>query len=154
MINLSKQLCEICGIKPHYKCKNVPCLNFIFDTGICNITESVCNPYECKNDYEPDTTHRSWEEGQAVYPDFEQPENFVKLFKLITTIEKFRFTTGNFYIPSIPSYKQDTALTADDEEYYSSNPDPIQAFITCVIKHCRRNKDTADYIRETEWVYE
>lgn len=118
MTNLSKELCEICGIEPKLDGSN-PALSV-----------------------------------QPVYPDFEQPENFVKLFKLITTIEKFRFTTGNFYISSIPSYRQDTALTANDEEYYSSNPDPIQAFITCVIKHCKRDKDTADYIRAEEWKYE
>lgn len=28
-----------------------------------------------------------------------------------------------------------------------------EAFITCVINHCRQDKDTADYIKETEWVY-
>lgn len=106
---------------------------------LCGIEPEIIEDYD-SNEYE-------------IYPDFTQAANFVKLFKLITTLEDFYFGTGNFYISSIPSYRQDTALTADDEEYYSSNPDPIQAFITCVIKHCRRNKDTADYIRETEWVY-
>lgn len=118
MTNLSKELCEICGIKP---------LNdeFVYFTG-----------------------------RLGSLPNFEKPKNFVKLFKLITTIENFRFTTGNFSIPIIPSYKQNTVLTVGDEEYYASNPDPIQAFITCVIKHCRRDEDTADYIRETEWNYD
>ncbi len=69
-------------MKPKYKCRNVPCLNFIGDTGICNISEKRCNPYECQNEYKPDTTHKFWKEGEAYYPDFENPENFVKLLEL------------------------------------------------------------------------
>lgn len=125
MTNLSEELCRICGIEGKWF------------------------------EYTTETTDGCVNLGKKrVFPDFTQPENFVKLFKLITTIENFGFTTGNFYIPSIPSYRQDTALTAGDEEYYSSNPDPIKAFITCVIKHCKRNKDTADYIKEKEWKYD
>lgn len=134
MTNLSKELCEICGIKPYYKCKNVPCLNFIFDTGICNITESVCNPYECKNDYEPDTTHRSWKDGQAVYPDFEQPENFVKLFNL--------------------QYNQTTlaaSITSDNSILNTKD------FIFHVIEELKNiyfdTSEIKQAIRETEWVY-
>lgn len=79
---LSEQLCELCGIKPKYKCRNVPCLNFIGNTGFCNISEKRCNPSECKNEYEPDTTHKFWKKGEAYYPDFKNPENFVKLLEL------------------------------------------------------------------------
>lgn len=86
---------------------------------------------------------------QAI--DFESPENFIKLFKLITTIENFDIRTGNFFIPYIPSYRQITTLKTDVDEYSSENPDPIKAFLTCVFKCVSNDKDTADYIRETEW---
>lgn len=109
--NLSKKLCEICGIEP----KTI-----------------------------------SFE----IYPDFTQPENFVKLFKLITTLEYYSYNVGNYYIPYIPTFKQISCLRTEEAEYTSENVDPIEAFLTCVIKCVIKEKDTADYIRETEWVYE
>ena len=85
--------------------------------------------------------------------DFTKPENFVGLFNLITTIEDYLYRTGLYCIRYIPSYRQLSCLSTDEDEYESENTDPIQAFITCVIKCARKEKDTADYIREAEWAY-
>lgn len=83
---LSKKICDKCGIEPHYNCLNVPCLNFEGQTGICNISENTCNPLNCKN-YEPDTNHRNWKESIKVYPDFGKPENFVKLCNFVRNLK-------------------------------------------------------------------
>lgn len=88
----------------------------------------------------------------VIYPDFENNNNnFVKLFNLITTIEDFSFRTGFYCTPYIPSYRQLSCLSTPDGEYESENIDPIKAFLTCVFKCCYEEKDTADYIRETNW---
>lgn len=59
MTNLSRQLCEICGIEP--KCIN------------CGQTVSEENP--CPKPC-----------GEQKYPDFTKPENFVRLLNLPTEI--------------------------------------------------------------------
>ena len=127
MTNLSKELCEICGIKPKLNCINCP-----------HPCESACN--NC-----------SW--SRLIYPDFTEPENFVKLFKLITTIENYDYRTGLYYVPQIPSHRQMSQLSAETDYYYSESSDPINAFIACVIQCAKADSDTANYIRETEWVY-
>ena len=125
MTNLSKELCKICGIEPKW------------------IEYKTENTDGCINFG-----------SKKVYPDFEQPENFVKLFRVITTLEEFSFTTNCFYVPSIPSYRQNTTLATDDEKYHLSDLDPIRAFVACVIKHCKQDKDTAEYIGRVPWKYE
>ena len=62
MTNLSKELCEICGIKPKLNCINCP-----------HPCETACN--NCSY-------------SDLNYPDFEQSENFVKLLNLPTEIIK------------------------------------------------------------------
>lgn len=128
MTNLSKELCEICGIKPKLNCINCP-----------HPCETACN--NCSY-------------SDLNYPDFEQPTNFVKLFKLITTIENYDYRTGLYYVPQIPSHRQMSQLSAETDYYYSESSDPINAFIACVIQCAKADSDTANYIRETEWVYE
>ena len=103
---------------------------------VCGIEPEIIEDYD-SNEYE-------------IYPDFEN-KNFAKLFKLITTIEEFSFGTMFFYIPQIPSYKQLSRLSTPEGDYESENIDPIKAFLTCVFKCCCKEKDTADYIRQTDW---
>lgn len=86
--------------------------------------------------------------------DFTKPANFVRLFDLITSLENYSYQTGFCYISCIPTYRQLSCLSTDEGEYDSGDTDPIKAFIACVIKCARAEKDTADYIREAEWVYE
>lgn len=150
--SLSQQLCEVCGIEPKYKCKNVPCLNFMADSGICTLKDGFtkCNPEICEDDYTPDTNHRNWKEADAVYPDFEN-NNFSKLFKLITTAEGFSFSTGLYYLPQIPSHRQMSCLSTPEGEYASECTDPIKAFLACVFKCAVKEKDTAIYIKNQQW---
>lgn len=103
---------------------------------VCGIKPKVIQDYEL-NDIE-------------VYPDFEN-KNFIKLFKLITTIEDYSFRTGFYCIPYIPSYRQLSCLSTPDGEYESQNIDPIKAFLTCVFNCCCKEKDTANYIRGKKW---
>ena len=128
MMNLSQRLCEVCGIEPKLNCINClhPC-------------ETACDNC-CYSD--------------LIYPDFEQPENLVKLFKLITTIEDFTYSTSLYCFPYISRYRQLFHLVTPEGDYKSESINAIRAFLECVIKCASKEKDTADYIREAEWVYD
>lgn len=123
---LSKQLCDIC---------NIPFERHIDNCRVVDNEGDLCEQY-------------------VEILDFGQPENFVKLFKIITTIEDYRFRTGRYYMSNIPTYKQLSDLSTDFDIYDSQNSDPIKAFMGCVIKCAKAEKDTADYIKEQEWSYE
>lgn len=101
MTNLSKELCEVCGIEP--KCIN------------CGRTVSEDNP--CPKPC-----------SEQKYPDFTKLENFAKLFSLVTTIDAF------VYAPE--------CINA------------IKAFLECVIECAVKEKNIADCIKRTEWVYD
>lgn len=87
--NLSKQLCEICGIK-RKKVED-------FSKG-CNKCKYLVND-ECQRGDNPCKIHYKY-----VYPNFEQPENFVKLLEIVykkslytgTPIGSFRNTKKSF----------------------------------------------------------
>ena len=123
---LSKQLCKICDI---------PFERHIDNCRVVDNDGDLCEQY-------------------VEILDFGTPENFVKLFKLITTLEDCDFDTGLYYMPHIPSYQQSSCLSVERNIYHSGNPNPIKAFIECVIKCAKAEKDTADYIKEQEWSYE
>ena len=124
MTNLSKQLCEICGIEGKWF------------------------------EYTTETTDGCVNLGKKrVFPDFESLENFFKLFSLITTKKDFTYSTGLYYISYIPTYKQLSTLVTSEGEYMSESEDVIKAFLTCVVKCVAKEKDTADFIKQTEWVY-
>lgn len=130
---LSKQLCVLCGIEPKY---------YFYDLRHKEFIEIIHKKYlKLKNEYQT----------KEAYPDFGKPENFVRLFKLITTIEDYNFKTGFYRVPHIPSYNQYSYL--NDGYYVSNYSDPIKAFIDCVKECVEEDKDTANYIREAEWVY-
>lgn len=123
---LSKQLCDIC---------NIPFERHIDNCRVVDNDGDLCEQY-------------------VEILDFGQPKNFVKLFKIITTIEDYRFRTGRYYIPNIPTYKQLSDLSTDFDIYDSQYSDPIKAFIECVIACAKAEKDTANYIKKQEWSYE
>lgn len=89
---------------------------------------------------------------QAV--DFTKPENFVKLFEAITTVETFVYSTGCYYIPYTFECCQISCLTTPYGEYKSASTNVIDAFLTCVTRCTTKDKGTADYIKSMEWVYE
>ena len=70
MTNLSKELCEICGIEPLYRVEGLETLQ----------TETTLHLIQLAR------KNSDFEEIDAVpiYPDFEQPENFVKLYEIIS----------------------------------------------------------------------
>ena len=123
---LSKQLCELC---------NIPFERHIDNCRVVDNDGDLCEQY-------------------VEILDFGRSKNFMKLFKLITTIEDYRFRTGRYYMSNIPIYKQLSSLSTELDIYDSQNSDPIGAFITCVIKCAKAEKDTANYIKEQEWNYE
>ena len=86
--------------------------------------------------------------------DFTKPENFVKLFEAITTVETFVYSTGRYYIPYTSGCCQLSCLMTPYGRYESENSNPIKAFLACVIKCVKKDKGTADYIKRTEWKYE
>lgn len=71
--DLSRKLCDICGIKPMYRLKDI---NVLYNEDMYN---EFCEMRLNKGLLIPTGT-------KAVFPDFTQPENFVKLIEL-------RFTT-------------------------------------------------------------
>lgn len=88
----------------------------------------------------------------GLLPDFENnSNNFVKLFELIVTIETFSFSTGYYYIPYIPTYRQISSLFTPGGEYASYCTDPKKAFLICVIKCVTKEKDVADLIKKQNW---
>lgn len=74
--NLSQQLCELCGIEPIFlsNCsfENEVRLGRSEGIDICKYENGECSCSEC----ELGTTYT------ALFPDFENPENFVRLFNL------------------------------------------------------------------------
>lgn len=141
---LSKQLCELCGIEPKIR----------YHVKIAGTVYKISKENVLKHSGIFRSPSIKVRKVTKDHPDFSNPENFVRLFKLITTIEGYVYRTGFYYIKYIPTYKQLSCLSTDEGEYSSENTDPIKAFITCVIKCARAEKDTADYIREAEWVYD
>ena len=66
---LSKQLCELCGMEPKY---------YFYDLRHKEFIEIIHKTYlKLKNEYQT----------KEVYPDFSKPENFVKLFNLTLPIK-------------------------------------------------------------------
>lgn len=69
--NLSQQLCELCGIEPKilYKSKS-------------NLSSGTC--WKTREEYKNSACNQSWSETENTrYPDFEKPENFVKLEEIM-----------------------------------------------------------------------
>lgn len=138
---LSQQLCELCGIEPKilYKSKS-------------NLSSGTC--WKTREEYKNSACNQSWSETENTrYPDFEKPENFVKLFNLITHIEDFHFATGQTYISCIPIYRFSSYLTTESNQYESYSNDVVKAFLECLIEHVKEDKDTAEYIASEEWEY-
>lgn len=117
MLNLSKELCDICKIKPKedkycfWECKNPELENV------------PCNNTKC-----PHYRHYKY------YPDFKQPENFVKLLKIANDVlGGVHFTTA--YTKNKHHIFEEQALM-----HYM----PI----------AKLNNAFQIAIRETKWVYE
>lgn len=127
MTNLSKQLCEICGIRVLYKIEDIKILQSETALHLINLARANTNYKDIG--------------AEPVYPDFTQPDNFVKLLEL-------RFTTKRGYIFTVVEALQNGRcfIFADRKSFLEQLLDYI---FTC--------KNFGEYIkqaiRETEWVY-
>ncbi len=127
--DLSRKLCDICGIKPMYRLKDI---NVLYNEDMYN---EFCEMRLNKGLLIPTGT-------KAVFPDFTQPENFVKLIEL-------RFTTKRGDIFTVVEALQNGRCFtfADRKSFFDQLLDYI---FTC--------ENFGEYIkqaiRETEWVYE
>ena len=150
---LSKQLCELCGIKPRY--------GIYVDYG------------DLDHDYRLVTNERKyrliadcrWSNGvedeglrnlePIFYPDFTQPENFVRLVNLI-------YTCG---INQPYDYQLATLSAEEDEDYsdYEVSETFEKRYLQVLLYTLAKNYDHWDElffslvtksIREAEWVYD
>lgn len=132
--NLSRELCEICGIKPRY--------GVYEDFGDLDENfQLVTNERKCR--LIADTRYHYGVEDEDLrnlepkyYPNFEAPENFVKLLNVLHA-NGFHFRTYGFY--------------------------KKQPIISCVLEYFvnkfrnRNDEEAEDFkqaIREQEWIYE
>lgn len=69
--DLSRELCEICGIKPMYRLEDI---NALYNEDMYN---EFCEMRLNKGLLIPTGT-------KAIFPDFTQPENFVKLLEIVS----------------------------------------------------------------------
>lgn len=129
MTNLSKQLCEICGIKPMYRLEGI---NVLYNE---DNYDEFCEMRLNKGLLIPTGT-------KAVFPDFTQPENFVKLIEL-------RFTTKRGDIFTVVEALQNgRCFTFADRK----------SFLDQLLDYIFTCENFGEYIkqaiREMEWVYE
>lgn len=130
MTNISKELCEICGIEPkkvEKRCKE------------CNLNMEECGCFDC---------------CKEIYPDFEQPENFVKLLEIVSRRSSVSFChNGSYFGCSIHYYFKD--IFEADKGNIQHN------FLNTLLKQDLRNpckpkllEQIKQSIREAEWVYD
>lgn len=125
--NLSQKLCEICGIEPRM---------YFVDCGTPEcMAEDYRQCFKC-----PEAT------PIEIYPDFEQPENFVKLLELKIHFNDFFCTRQtnikryiNLYRPPHTNCK---------------NFDDLEILIKAINGDFEDNNNIKQAIKDEEWVYE
>lgn len=135
---LSKQLCELCWIKPKIKCHPWECPH----VGYYKRDKCIIN-------FKPDEecVKRRDLSGYISYPDFGKPENFVKLFNL-----KWYLLDGEYGL-----IENSLAYYILFNFSYSLKDWNTTGFIRLLVKvvqdkHCPESIKQA--IKETEWLYD
>lgn len=130
MTNLSKELCEVCGIEPKLPCKRC---------GASKFALGQCAEVKCK----------------AVYPDFENNNNnFVKLLEIVSKKASVSFChNGTYYGCSIHYFFKDIFEAVEGTlQHNFLNTLLVQDLRNpCKPKLLEQLKQA---IKETEWVYE
>ena len=134
-MNLSQQLCKICGLEPQedkycfWECKNP------------EIENKPCNNTKCPH-------YRD----NKYYINFKEPDNFMRLFCLIVSIDSYSYRTDN--CTANPEFGRVSYINTPADIYKSKLTDPMDAFIGCVIQCAEYERGTAKLIKNTEWKYE
>lgn len=113
--NLSQQLCELCGIEPKilYKSKS-------------NLSSGTC--WKTREEYKNSACNQSWSETENTrYPDFEKPENFVKLLEIYHQNDCY-IDTYNFIAEGVHSF--------------------VEAFLRCIVDILSRDMDDLEIIED------
>lgn len=142
---LSKQLCELCGIKPKIKCHPWECLH----VGYYKRDKCIIN-------FKPDEecVKRRDLSGYISYPDFGKPENFVKLLEIVCRRSSVSFChNGSYFGCSIHYYFKDI---------FEANEGTVQYnFLNTLLKQDLRNpckpkllEQIKQTIKETQWSYD
>lgn len=142
MTNLSKELCEICGIKRKRKIFDQRCDNS------CKYLDKIDVYDPCKRGNNPCPTYIKY-----VYPDFEQPENFVKLVNIMRNISLAIW--GEFGNGIKTTFNRRFNSYVEEVIYHiawilKQPPVPIEYGN----KFNTFQKQLKQAIRETEWVYD
>lgn len=134
---LSKQLCELCGIKPHYGVwVNYGDLDNNYQLRTNERKYRLIADYRYSYGVDKDDLRNLKPE---YCPDFGQPENFVTLFDLEI---------------NHPCYSTMVEMIANCHDcFYVNSREFIQNVIKC-IKSNFNASDIKQSIREEEWVYE
>lgn len=98
--NLSRELCEICGIKPMYRIKDINALYNEYNY------DEFCEMRLNKGLLIPTGT-------KAVFPDFTQPENFVKLLEIVSKKAGISFCHNGSYFGCSIHYSFKDIFEAD-----------------------------------------
>lgn len=132
---LSKQICEICGIKPAYK---------------CTYTGNLC-PYKYEGNLKPRCPKQAIPKECEVrrkidYIDFSKPENFVKLMELNVEVE--------LPMGIVDAFLGETITTNVNTRFYDR-----KSFLELLISELKDTKDPLmsrfkQSIREAEWKYD
>lgn len=149
MNNLSQQLCELCGIKPRYF------IEFTRTSGCGAIAKSLSafsyRTIRSAKNYIIEHKNETESELRIVqrYPDFEKPENFVKLLELEVDTKQTLCSKILIYISNHSSGKSAWNL------FYSR-----KSFIECLISYIQSldysykwRKHIKQAIAAEEWEY-
>ncbi len=147
--NLSQQLCELCGIKPRYF------IEFTRTSGCGAIAKSLSTfsyrTIRSAKNYIIEHKNETESELRIVqrYPDFENPENFVKLFELKTLGDATLFS-------NVITYAVDRVV--DKHVYYIFRD--RQSFLKLLIEYLESDvyqerfiKSVKQAIASEEWEY-
>ena len=138
--NLSKQLCELCGIESKQFTKDFKTREKAASFGrkITGIPKFRCNKFDIGSYTDNKSIYQvHWKE----FPDFTNPENFVRLLEIIhdnTSMGAFLICNLSYCYPFVEDFLRVLNKFLNGKMEYS------KSFIN----------DIKQSIREAEWVYE
>lgn len=141
---LSKKLCELCGIEPKIR-YHVKIAGTVYKISKDNVLK-----------HSGIFKNAGIKVGKVTknYPDFTKPENFVKLLEIVSRIADVSFCPGNDYFRCIISYAYYGCSSVDKYTIQRS-------FLNNLLKQNLRNPCKPNFleqikqaIREAQWLYD